>query len=309
MLPGEPDAAVHLDVELRALVAGAQREGGGHGGGVGELVAALLGGAGGVPDRRGGELGRDEHVGAVVLDRLEHGDGPAELHAHLGVGGGLLGALDGDAGRLGRDDERAPGRPGRRRPPGMISAGAPSSVTRAERRVGSRLTGTSTVTPPAATSTTMASSPAGSTRTWARPPPRTAGAVPAARPSRTVMSRRQCDAAEHRPVGQARHAGAPPALGADLVDHGAGDHGGHEGPWRNSAAELFDHDDELREAEARATPRLGQVQAQPPEGGQVAPERREGLGLGVEQGAGGTPRRRAWPGSPRPCARGRGGLR
>ncbi len=75
-----------------------------------------------------------------------------------------------------------------RRPPGRTSAGAPSSVTRAERRVGSRLSGVSTVTPPAATSTTMASSPAGSTRIWARPPPRTAGAEPAALPPLTEMS-------------------------------------------------------------------------------------------------------------------------
>ena len=181
VLPGEPDAAVHLDVELRALVTGAQRECGGHGRGIGELVAALFGRPGGVPHRRGGELGRDEHVGAVVLDGLERGDGPAELHAHLGVGRGLLGALDRHAGALRRHeearqvDEDAP-------PAGDHLDGAPSSVTRALRRVGSRLAGTSTVTPPAATSTTTASSPAGRTSTWARPPPSDGRRRPGARP-------------------------------------------------------------------------------------------------------------------------------
>ena len=74
------------------------------------------------------------------------------------------------------------------RPPLMTCAGAPSSFTRAVRRVGSRLPGTSTVTPPPEVSTTMASSPAGRTRIWARPPPRTAFAVPAALPPDTVMS-------------------------------------------------------------------------------------------------------------------------
>ena len=41
------------------------------------------------------QLGGDQHVGAVVLDRLEHGDRAAELLPLLGVGGGLLSALAG----------------------------------------------------------------------------------------------------------------------------------------------------------------------------------------------------------------------
>ena len=95
-------------------------------------------------------------------------------------------------------------------PPAMTSTGAPSSVTRAERRVGSRLAGRSTVTPGDEASTTMTSSPAGSTRMVARPPPRTPGAVPAALPPVTVMSEVERDAPEGRPVGQAGQPGAPP---------------------------------------------------------------------------------------------------
>ena len=53
---------------------------------------------------RGGQLGGDDHVGAVVLDRLEHGDRAAELQALLGVRRRQLGALAGDADRLGRED-------------------------------------------------------------------------------------------------------------------------------------------------------------------------------------------------------------
>ena len=49
VLPGEPDAPVHLDVELRALVGGRQRDGGGHRRREGQLVTALVRGPGRVP--------------------------------------------------------------------------------------------------------------------------------------------------------------------------------------------------------------------------------------------------------------------
>ena len=85
VLPGEADAAVHLDVELGAQVGRRHGQRRRHGRGVGELVAAVRGGPGRVPHGRGRQLGGHEHVGAVVLDRLEHGDRAAELLAHLGV--------------------------------------------------------------------------------------------------------------------------------------------------------------------------------------------------------------------------------
>jgi hypothetical protein len=56
-----------------------------------------------VPGGGRGELGGDQHVGAVVLDRLEHADRPAELLAHLRVPAGGLDALERPAGGLGRD--------------------------------------------------------------------------------------------------------------------------------------------------------------------------------------------------------------
>ena len=115
MLPGEADAAVHLDVEVGAEVGRLQRQHGRHRGGVRPLVAALVGRPGRVPHVGRGELAGHEHVGAVVLDRLEHGDGPAELQAHLGVGGGLLGALGRHADGLGRQDH--PGQVGQRSRP------------------------------------------------------------------------------------------------------------------------------------------------------------------------------------------------
>ena len=103
MLPGEADAAVHLDAELGIVVGRPHGEGGGAGSGEGQLVATGCGSPGGVPHGGGGQLGGDEHVGAVVLDRLEHGDRAAELLAHLGVLGGLIGAGVGHARGLGGD--------------------------------------------------------------------------------------------------------------------------------------------------------------------------------------------------------------
>ena len=68
--------------------------------------AGLSGRARGVPDRRGGLLGRGQHPGAAVLDRLELADRPAELVTDLGViGGGVRGPV-GDAGRLGAEHDR-----------------------------------------------------------------------------------------------------------------------------------------------------------------------------------------------------------
>ena len=90
VLPGEADAAVHLLAEVHAQVGRRKRERGGVGGGEAEVVGAFAFGLldRGVPHERGRQLGRDGHVGAVVLDALVHRDDATELHAHLGVLGG-----------------------------------------------------------------------------------------------------------------------------------------------------------------------------------------------------------------------------
>ena len=105
VLPGEADASVHLDVEVGAQVGRLQREHGRHRRGVRALVAAFGGRPGRVPHVGRGQLAGHEHVGAVVLDRFEHCDGPAELQAHLGVGGGLLRAFGGHPDGLRRQDQ------------------------------------------------------------------------------------------------------------------------------------------------------------------------------------------------------------
>src|SRR5262249_23645675 len=100
VLPGEADAAVDVDVlvgglgeRLGAVRLGEPRNDG-------KLVGALRGRpravVGGGPRR----LGLDEHVGALVLDRLVTADEAPELDADLGVVDGHLEHLLGAAGLL-----------------------------------------------------------------------------------------------------------------------------------------------------------------------------------------------------------------
>ena len=85
------------------------------------------------------------------------------------------------------------------RAPGSTSAAAPSKLTLPARRVGSRFGGDSTVTPPAATSTTATSSPTATNRTSASPAPITAPAEPCTAPSRSSASPPRATAARVEP--------------------------------------------------------------------------------------------------------------
>ena len=247
--------------------AGGERQRGRHGRGVGELVAALLGRPGRVPHGAGGQLGGHEHVGAVVLDGLEGGDGPAELHAHLGVGGGLLGALGGDAGRLGRDDE--PGQVDQHPPPAGDAprAGAPSSVTRAARRVGSRLRRHARrCTPPADVVDDDGVVARGQDEDLGEATAQDRRRRPGGRASRHRDVGRRARRRRRRSRRPGPAAAVPPARPEPAASmHGAGDHGRHEGPRAQGAAELLDHDDQLGQPEARAAalPRAGAGPASP----------------------------------------------
>ena len=125
VLPGDRDAAVHLD-RL-----------GGH------LGERLAGGEPGQCGRRGRRLGdrvvddrprrlhRDVQVGHPVLERLEAADRAAELHAVLGVFDGQVQALGGGADLLGGQQDRGDvGEPGSA-PRSAVSFGS----NRASRRV------------------------------------------------------------------------------------------------------------------------------------------------------------------------------
>ena len=98
---------MYLGAEVGAEIGGRHGDRPGHRCRERQLLAAGRGGPSGVPHRAGGEFGGHRHVGAVVFDRLEHGDRSAELDALLGIRGRHVGALGGHADRLcGHDDPR-----------------------------------------------------------------------------------------------------------------------------------------------------------------------------------------------------------
>ena len=120
VLPGETDAAMHLDAVLRAVLGGNGCQRRGHGGrelvGGCFVVPALLGclvqSAGGIPYGRRGPFGGGDHPGALVLDGLELADRPAELLTDLGVLRGGVSGPPGDSDSLCREqrgDDRPPG--------------------------------------------------------------------------------------------------------------------------------------------------------------------------------------------------------
>ena len=108
MLPGEADAAVHLDAVLGASLGGGRCEGGGHRRGelvtgffvVPVLLGRLVQSAGRIPHCGGCPHGGGEHLGAAVLDGLELADRPAELLADLRVLRGGVGGPAREADRL-----------------------------------------------------------------------------------------------------------------------------------------------------------------------------------------------------------------
>ena len=170
-------------------------------------------------------------------------------------------ASRGDADGLGGEDHPGQVDEGAARRRAARWPAAPSSVTRAVRRVGSRLAGTvdgdavahlddGDVVARRRTSSTLAS-----------PPPSTTPASPEALPSVTVTSPSRATAPATEPSAKP---GQELGLGGVVAggdEHGAGDHGGHERAGRDGAAELLDDDDELLEAVARAAVLLGDVEA------------------------------------------------
>ena len=282
VLPGEADAAVHLDAELGVVVGRPHGEGGGARRGEGQLIAAGSGGAGGVPHGGGGQLGGDEHVGAVVLDRLEHGDLAAELLAHLGVLGGLVGAGVSDARGLRREEQaaeveqrpattdddldRGAAEGGAGGPAAAIGVGATDELEAG----GVALDHDDVVT--GGDHDELGEVPTEHQATVARG----GGAVDGERATEADAGRgRAVDQAGEQAGGLLRRAGG----GHDR----AGDDGGQERARGELTAELLDHDHQLGEAEAGAAVLLRDVQAQPSELGHRRPRRGQLLRVVLEQ--------------------------
>ena len=129
MLPGEADAAQHLDAVLRVVHRVVQRQRGGRRGRQRVLGGRLVGGTGGAPGQGGGTFGPAGHGGAQVLDRLELTDRAAELPAGPGVVGGRAAAPGGHPGGFGREQ-------GRRQVADAFCAQTGQEVLRRDDRIG-----------------------------------------------------------------------------------------------------------------------------------------------------------------------------
>ncbi len=285
VLEGVGDAAVDLDVELGVEVGRGHGEGGGGGGRQRQLVTALRRGPGRVPHRGGAQLDGHQHVGAVVLDGLEGRDGTAELHPLLGVLGGRLGGLAGQAHGLGRhqgagevdEDLGGAGQQGGRGPVEGQAGAAAGGV-----EVGRDLPGHA-VTGGVDDGDVVADGHQHHVGGTAAEDD--GGAVGGAAAHLDAVG--QADPTEGGAGGQAGQEAAPGGLVAGGHQHRAGDHAGQEGPGGDGGAEGLDHDGQLGHAVAGAAVLLGHVQAGPPECAQVVPERGEGFLVGLQQGAGG----------------------
>ena len=158
-----------------------------------------------------------------------------------------------------------------RRAPGSTVAGAPSRVTRAERRVGSRFGGTSTLTP----------SPRFDHGDVVAHGNEQHVGEPAAEDVAGVA--RRCSTGERRLIPTSATApftepsarpGSSSSATSDRRPRRAPRSTitvGTNGPGRDGPAELLDHDDELLEPVARAAVRLGHVQPEPAELDELAP--------------------------------------
>ncbi len=290
VLPGDGDAAVHLGVEVGAEVGGGRGQRCGDGGRVGELVTAGGGGTGGVPHGAGGQLGGHDHVGAVVLDRLEHGDRPTELDALLGVLGGHLGALAGHADRLGGQDhpgqvrQVAPGA-GQDDRGGTVQADPGGAAGRVH--VGGHLDGDALADPDHGDVLAC-----GDQQHLGEPSGEHVAGVARGNTVADGHVAAERHGGDDRAVGQARQQRVG-LLTADRSQHGAGDHRRHERAGRHRSTELLDDHDELLERVPRTALGLGHVQTQPAQPGEFAPPRRQPLLGRLEQrpcpGAGAAP--------------------
>ena len=285
MLPRDGDAAVHLGVEVGAQVGGRCRQRGRDRSGVGQLVFADLGGHRRIPHRTGRELGGHAHVGAVVLHRLVHGDRPTELDPLLRVGRRRLGALEGHAHRLRREEEpvaiderlTGAGDHGARHTVERDAGGAAGGVEvlgRLDRHAVAHLHDGDVVS---GEHQQHLGEPA------AQHGAQGAGDLTVGDGDRAVEG----DRTEARAVGEAREVLGLRGVVGHGVERGARDHGRHERAGRHRPSQLLDDHHELFQPVARAAVLLGEVEPQPAQLHEVAPERGQLLGFGLQQRAGG----------------------
>ena len=142
---------------------------------------------------------------------------------------------------------------------------------------------------PAARITT--SSPTRSRRRSAARPPRTVPASPRNVPSSSARSAvPKPERGRGRAVGEPGQEASLLLGAAALLDDRRCQHGREERARRHLAAELVEHDHQLRQSGPGPSVLLGQVDPEPTQISHLAPIGRPGLLVGLEQGAGGLER-------------------
>src|SRR5271167_3837106 len=106
VLPGEADPTMNLDVLVGAVRESLRTPRLGDAGSEGEVRGIIIRGPKPVISGRSRALDLEQHVSALVFDRLERADRPAVLEAHLGVFHSHLQGPRRRAGLLGRKTER-----------------------------------------------------------------------------------------------------------------------------------------------------------------------------------------------------------
>ncbi len=322
MLPGEAHPSEDLDAPLGALHVGVEHKGPGQDGrqpGLGGL--ARIGGVGRVPGQSGDLLDGDEHVGQPVLDRLELADGPSELAAVAGVLGAHLETPPRPTGALRCcHHERQVAHHGVRRPGQATLRGEghalhlhpphPPGGVEAGEGFDAHTGGVEVEHPPLHRRRPCARG--GHRHRGHQAPgerhgqhgdhlaPKLQPAVGGRCPGQGGGGG-QGHGGGARAVHERGEQGLALVLGGPGAHHGGRQHGGHDRPRHHGPRHLLDHHGQLQETEALAAVLLGHVDAEPSLGGELVPERRGRLRLGVEQGPGhlgGTARTRASGG---PC--------
>ncbi len=273
VLPGDRDAAVDLGVQVGAQIGRGSGQGGRGRCRVGELVATGGRRAGSVPHGARRKFGGHGHVGAVVLDRLVHGDRTTELDALLRVGGTHLRALAGDADSVGRQDhtgevdERAP-RSGDDRDGRAVERHADAGPARIE--AGRRLDRDAVARLDDGHHGDVVTN--GYEQHRRRRPAEHHSGVTRGGAVGHRHRPAERDSADRRAIGEAGEQPRSQVVVAGGGDQRAGDHRRHERTRRDRPGEFLDDDDQLLDAVAGSADVLRQVQTEPTELRELGPE-------------------------------------
>ncbi len=288
MFDRDGNAAMNLRIEVGAQIGGRPGQDRSDRAGKAPLLIGFVGRARRVPCSCGRHLGGHSHVGAMVFNRLEHGDGAPELLTFLGVRSRIFGAAPSDPACFGGEnglDQCRRGRGcavdlgGRRAVEG--NSGDPPCRIKVCGHGGCHvgLVGLDHQDIRAQTGHDDIGLTAGNDRCGARNGHLTIGVAPGH--DRELFAK--SNAADQGPVGQTWQEPLFDLRPRRRVDDCASCCGGHERTGSDERTELFDHDRQFGEPVTRSTEVFRNVKAKPAHLGHVRPKGRKGFVGCVEE--------------------------